>query len=163
VINFAVEFIILLKGEVIRVAKKKLLPVGIILVIAIVLLVIKFIGAGESTSATADGMKLENVLGDDPSSVILYGFDEQKYDITDEQDIDTLIDSLRSATYTEIDQQDYKVGFYLMDIIYGSETVSLGIGEDCVSYEGVQYETEQNSLDEINNIIAKYLGEDNII
>ena len=123
----------------------------------VVLFVIKIICAAKLTPTAVDDMKLKNVLDDNPSSVILYGFDEKKYDISDEKDVETIIDILKTVSYKEKDRQDYDEGFYLMDINYGNETVSLGIGDDCVSYEGVQYETEKSSLDRVVNIFVKYL------
>lgn len=45
-----------------------------------------------------------------------------------------------------------------MDITFRNGTASLGIGNDCVSYEGAQYEIENGSLDEIINTSAKYLN-----
>ena len=113
--------------------------------------------AEKSTSTAVDDMKLKNVLADDPSSVVLYGFDEEKYEISDETDVETIIDTLKNASYKEKDQEDYDEGFYQMEINYGSETVSLGIGDDCVAYEGVQYETENSSLDNVVNILVQYL------
>ena len=62
-----------------------------------------------------------------------------------------------NVSYKEKDQQDYEEGLYLLDIIYESKTISLGIGSDCVSYGGIQYETEKGSLDEVVNIFTKYL------
>ena len=88
----------------------------------------------------------------------LYGFDEKEYEISDEKDIETIIDTLRNASYKEIDQQDYVEGLYQIDIHYDNETVLLGIGGDCVSYEGVQYEVEKGSLDKVMYIFAKYLN-----
>lgn len=136
---------------------KILLIVGILFVIVIALFIIKIISAEKLTSTAVDDMKLKNALDNNPSSVILYGFDEKKYDISDEKDIETIIDTLKNVSYKEKDQQGYEEGFYLMDINYGSETVSLGIGSDCFSYEGVQYETEKGSLDKVVNIFVKYL------
>ena len=112
-----------------------------------------------SVTTTKDGMELRNVLDNNPSSIILYGFDEKKYEISDEKDVETIIDTLKSVSYKEKDQQDYEEGFYLVDINYGNnETASLGIGNDCVSYGGVQYETGKGSLDEVVSIFAKYLN-----
>lgn len=136
---------------------KILLIVGILFVIVIALFIIKIICAEKLTPTAVDDMKLKNALDNNPSSVILYGFDEKKYDISDEKDIETIIDTLKNVSYKEKDQQGYEEGFYLMDINYGSETVSLGIGSDCFSYEGVQYETEKGSLDKVVNIFVKYL------
>lgn len=104
-----------------------------------------------------DGMEIKDVLDNNPSSIILYGFDEKKYEISDDKDVETIIDILKNVSYKEKDQQDYEEGLYLMDIIYESKTISLGIGSDCVSYGGIQYETEKGSLDEVVNIFTKYL------
>ena len=71
--------------------------------------------------------------------------------------LSTVCDTLKNVSYKEKDQQDYEEGLYLMDIIYESKTISLGIGSDCVSYGGIQYETEKGSLDEVVNIFTKYL------
>ncbi len=104
-----------------------------------------------------DGMEIKDVLDNNPSSIILYGFDEKKYEISDDKDVETIIDILKNVSYKEKDQQDYEEGLYLLDIIYESKTISLGIGSDCVSYGGIQYETEKGSLDEVVNIFTKYL------
>ena len=104
-----------------------------------------------------DGMEIKDVLDNNPSSIILYGFDEKKYEISDDKDVETIIDILKNVSYKEKDQQDYEEGLYLMDIIYESKTISLGIGSDCVSYGGIQYETEKGSLDEVVNFFTKYL------
>lgn len=104
-----------------------------------------------------DGMEIKDVLDNNPSCIILYGFDEKKYEISDDKDVETIIDILKNVSYKEKDQQDYEEGLYLMDIIYESKTISLGIGSDCVSYGGIQYETEKSSLDEVVNIFTKYL------
>ena len=82
-------------------------------------------------------MELRNVLENNTSSIILYGFDEKKYEISDEKDVETIIDTLKNASYKEKEQQDYEEGFYLMDINYGNETALLGIGSDCISYGGI--------------------------
>lgn len=111
----------------------------------------------ELTKTEKDGMELRNVLDSNPNSIILYGFDEKEYEISDEKDVETIIDTLKNVSYKEKDQQDYEEGLYLMDIIYESKTISLGIGSDCVSYGGIQYETEKGSLDEVVNIFTKYL------
>ena len=110
------------------------------------------------TTTEMDGIELRSVLDSNPSSITLYGFDEKEYEISDEKDIETIIDTLRNASYKEIDQQDYVEGLYQIDIHYDNETVSLGIGGDCVSYEGVQYDVEKGSLDKVMNIFAKYLN-----
>ena len=104
-----------------------------------------------------DGMEIKDVLDNNPSSIILYGFDEKKYEISDDKDVETIIDILKNVSYKEKDQQDYEECLYLLDIIYESKTISLGIGSDCVSYGGIQYETEKGSLDEVVNIFTKYL------
>ena len=104
-----------------------------------------------------DGMEIKDVLDNNPSSIILYGFDEKKYEISDDKDVETITDILKNVSYKEKDQQDYEEGLYLLDIIYESKTISLGIGSDCVSYGGIQYETEKGSLDEVVNIFTKYL------
>ena len=104
-----------------------------------------------------DGMEIKDVLDNNPSSIILYGFDEKKYEISDDKDVETIIDILKNVSYKEKDQQDYEEGLYLLDIIYESKTISLGIGSDCVSYGGIQYETEKGSLDEVVNFFTKYL------
>ena len=77
------------------------------------------------TTTTKDGMELRNVLDNNPSSIILYGFDEKKYEISDEKDVETIIGTLKNVSYKVKDQQDYEEGFYLMDINYGNETTSL--------------------------------------
>ena len=114
--------------------------------------------ASNVTTTTKDGMELRNVLDNNPSSIILYGFDEKKYEISDERDVETIIETLKNVSYKEKDQQDYEEGFYLMDINYGNETTSLGVGNDCVSYGGVQFETGKGPLDEVVRIYAKYLN-----
>lgn len=136
---------------------KKLLLVGILFVI--VLFAVKLVDEEELIPTMSDDMKLINVLDDNPSSVIVYGFDEKKYEVSDEKDVETIIDTLKNVSYKEKNQQDYSEGFYQMDINYGNETVSMGIGGDCISYESVQYETEEKgALDKVVNIIAKYLN-----
>ena len=66
---------------------------------------------------------------------------------------------MKNVSYKEKDQQDYVEGLYLIDIYYDNEPVSLGIGGDCVSYEGLKYEVEKSSLDEVVKILVKYLDE----
>ena len=136
---------------------KVLILIGLIFVIVIAIFVVK-IHVEKSTTAM-DNKELGSVLNNNPSSVILYGFDETKHEISDEKDVETIIDTLKNVSCKEKDQQDYVEGLYLMDIQYGNETVSLGMGGDCVSYEGVQYEVENGSLDEIINILTRYLDE----
>ena len=136
---------------------KVLILIGLIFVIVIAIFVVKI---HEEKSTTAkDNKELGSVLDINPSSVILYGFDGTKHEISDEKDVETIIDTLKKVSYKEKDQQDYMEGLYLVDIYYGNEPVSLGIGDDCVSYEGLQYEVEKGSLDEVVKILVKYLDE----
>ena len=37
-----------------------------------------------------DGMEIKDVLDNNPSSIILYGFDEKKYEISDDKDVETM-------------------------------------------------------------------------
>ena len=53
------------------------------------------------TTTEMDGMELRSVLNSNPSSITLYGFDEKEYEISDEKDIETIIDTLRNASYKE--------------------------------------------------------------
>ena len=136
---------------------KIIVLIGILFAIVIAVFIVR--ACVEKSTTAIDNKELGSVLNNNPSSVILYGFDETKHEISDEKDVETIIDTLKNDSYKEKDQQDYVEGLYLMDIQYGNETVSLGMGGDCVSYEGVQYEVENGSLDEIINILTRYLDE----
>ena len=59
------------------------------------------------TTTTKNGMELRNVLDNNPSSIILYGFDEKKYEISDEKDVETIIDTLKTVSYKEKDRKRY--------------------------------------------------------
>ena len=130
---------------------KVLILIGLIFVIVIAIFVVKI--HVEKLTTAMDNKKLGSVLDNNPSGITVYGFDKTKHEITNEKDVETIIDTLKNVSYKEKDQQDYVEGLYL------NEPVSLGIGGDCVSYEGLQYEVEKCSLDEVVKILVKYLDE----
>ena len=136
---------------------KIIVLIGILFAIVIAVFIVR--ACVEKSTTAIDNKELGSVLNNNPSSVILYGFDETKHEISDEKDVETIIDTLKKVSYKEKDQQDYMEGLYLVDIYYGNEPVSLGIGDDCVSYEGLQYEVEKGSLDEVVKTLVKYLDE----
>lgn len=136
---------------------KVLILIGLIFVIVIAIFVVKI--HVEKLTTAMDNKKLGSVLDNNPSGITVYGFDKTKHEITNEKDVETIIDTLKNVSYKEKDQQDYVEGLYLIDIYYDNEPVSLGIGGDCVSYEGLQYEVEKCSLDEVVKILVKYLDE----
>ena len=47
------------------------------------------------TTTEMDGMELRSVLDSNPSSIALYGFDEKEYEISDEKDIETIIENIK--------------------------------------------------------------------
>ena len=93
---------------------KIIVLIGILFAIVIAVFIVR--ACVEKSTTAIDNKELGSVLNNNPSSVILYGFDETKHEISDEKDVETIIDTLKNVSYKEKDQQDYVEGLYLMDI-----------------------------------------------
>lgn len=137
--------------------RKVLVIIGILFVIVVAIFVVKTVCAEMMTPSTNCAEYLHD-LNDNPTSIILYGFDEKTYEITDEHEVQIIIETLKNTQYTEMDMNEYKEGFYMVDLNYNLETVSMGIGTDCIAYGGAQYAVENGSFDEVISIFVNHLN-----
>ncbi len=136
---------------------KVLVIIGILFLRVVAIFVVKTVCAEMMTPSTNSAEYLHD-LNDNPTSIILYGFDEKTYEITDEHEVQIIIETLKNTQYTEMDMNEYKEGFYMVDINYNLETVSMGIGTDCIAYGGAQYAVENGSFDEVISIFVNHLN-----
>ncbi len=81
----------------------------------------------QAYTAVTDDAELRNVFDNNPSSIILYGFDEKKYEISDEKDVETIID-----TFDIRNGQDWiSVDFYRVLVVGPQSVLVDGCGFFC--------------------------------
>ncbi|WP_026508249.1 hypothetical protein [Butyrivibrio sp. MC2013] len=89
--------------------------------------------------------------------MIIYGFDGKQYYISEDKDVNAIIDTLNDCSYRKMPEEEYVEGLYLMDFVYENITVSVGVDNTHLAYNGDQYSVSDDSLDEVVAIIQKYL------
>ncbi|WP_143002025.1 hypothetical protein [Pseudobutyrivibrio sp. 49] len=87
------------------------------------------------------------------SSVEYFEFNERKTVFTNEQALSIIQDTLNSCTYEEIDSNDYKKGFYSINLVFEDRTEPLGIAISTIAVGGKQYKTIDGDLSAIISII----------
>ena len=92
-----------------------------------------------------------------PYAIVIYGFDEKEYEIDSEEDIESIVSTLKNYTYIEMTGDETVEGFYMMEFKYSDETKSIGVNDSYVSYEGKQYEVVDGDLKQVVDLIVTYM------
>ena len=130
--------------------------IAILFVIVVAVFIVRMV-CSEITSSAAAHNQVIDAIDDNPNSIILHGFDEQLFEISDEEEVKEIIKTLKQISYEEKAKPDYVEGSYHVEIDYDDKTISLGLGRDFVAYDGIQYDIERGSLDNVIGILARHL------
>ena len=98
-----------------------------------------------------------NEFEQQPDAIVVYGFDEKEYEIDSEEDIDSIVSTLKNYTYIEKTDDETVEGFYMLEFKYSDETKSIGVNDSYVSYEGKQYEVVDGDLTQVVDLIVTYM------
>ena len=98
-----------------------------------------------------------NEFEQQPDAIVIYGFDEKEYEIDSEEDIESIVSTLKNYTYIEMTGDETIEGFYMLEFKYSDETKSIGVNDSYVSYEGKQYKVVDGDLKQVVDLIVTYM------
>ncbi len=100
-----------------------------------------------------------DLFADTPSKIIVHGFDETDYIIEDVDQLETITNTLSHCSYWAVPEDDHIEGFYMLDILYDDKTISIGVDNKHLAYNGEQYMVTKGSLSKVVSIIVSVIGD----
>ena len=114
---------------------------------------------GELPPDSSQYSYFSDLFADTPSKIIVHGFDETDYIIEDVIQLETITNTLSHCSYWAVPEDDHIEGFYMLDILYDDKTISIGVDNKHLAYNGEQYMVTEGSLSKVVSIIESVIGD----
>ncbi|SEA73800.1 hypothetical protein SAMN02910384_02225 [Pseudobutyrivibrio sp. ACV-2] len=114
---------------------------------------------GELPPDSSQYSYFSDLFADTPSKIIVHGFDETDYIIEDVVQLGTITNTLSHCSYWVVPEDDHIEGFYMLDILYDDKTISIGVDNKHLAYNGEQYMVTEGSLSKVVSIIESVIGD----
>lgn len=113
---------------------------------------------GELPPGSSQYSYFSDLFADTPTKIVVHGFDETDYIIEDVDQLVTITNTLSHCSYWPIQEDEHIEGLYMLDIVYDDKTISIGVDDKHLAYNGEQYMVTEGSLSKVVSILDSVIG-----
>ena len=114
---------------------------------------------GELPPGSSQYSFFSDLFADTPTKIVVHGIDETDYIIDDVDHLETITNNLSHFSYCAVPEDDHIESFYMLDILYDDKTISIGVDNKHLAYNGEQYMVTEGSLSKVVSIIVSAIGD----